>query len=411
MANLILYKRVKKHGLLGCIGSNMNFAENDEQQMIRELVRDFAETVLSPTAEHRDQNQTPPSEEWEAFLEYGLQGVTIPEEYGGSPVDDISESIIVEELSRVDPSFGVMFCVHVGLCSKTISIHGNEHQKQEYLTRLAAGEVGAYSLSEAGAGTDAAAMICKAKLSDDGKHYILNGEKMWVTNGAQAKIIVLFAKDVDHTDYAVKRHGGTTAFIVESDFEGFKVGKKEDKLGIRSSDTCTLILENCKVPVENVLKGVGKGFPIAMNALDNSRIGIAAQALGIAQGSYEAALKYSHEREAFGKPIAHHQMIMSYLSDMATRIDAARLLVYKASWAKQQHYEHDGPRHTKEASMAKLYAGDTAMWVSERAIQVLGGYGYTKEFPVERFFRDAKITQIYEGTQEVQRIVISRSLV
>ena len=389
----------------------MNFAENDEQQMIRELVRDFAETTLSPTAEHRDQNQIPPSEEWEAFIEYGLQGVTIPEEYGGSPVDDISESIIVEELSRVDPSFGVMFCVHVGLCAKTISIHGNEQQKQKYLTRLAAGEVGAYSLSEAGAGTDAAAMICKAKLSDDGKHFILNGEKMWVTNGAQAKILVLFAKDVDHPDYGVKRHGGTTAFIVESSFEGFKVGKKEDKLGIRSSDTCTLILENCKVPVENVLKGVGKGFPIAMNALDNSRIGIAAQALGIAQGSYEAALKYSHEREAFGKPIAYHQMIMSYLSDMATRIDAARLLVYKASWAKQQHYEHDGPRHTKEASMAKLYAGDTAMWVSERAIQVLGGYGYTKEFPVERFFRDAKITQIYEGTQEVQRIVIARSLV
>ena len=389
----------------------MNFAENDEQQMIRELVRDFAETTLSPTAEHRDQNQIPPSEEWEAFLEYGLQGVTIPEEYGGSPVDDISESIIVEELSRVDPSFGVMFCVHVGLCAKTISIHGNEQQKQKYLTRLAAGAVGAYSLSEAGAGTDAAAMICKAKLSDDGKHFILNGEKMWVTNGAQAKILVLFAKDVDHPDYGVKKHGGTTAFIVESSFDGFKVGKKEDKLGIRSSDTCTLILENCKVPVENVLKGVGKGFPIAMNALDNSRIGIAAQALGIAQGSYEAALKYSHEREAFGKPIAYHQMIMSYLSDMATRIDAARLLVYKASWAKQQHYEHDGPRHTKEASMAKLYAGDTAMWVSERAIQVLGGYGYTKEFPVERFFRDAKITQIYEGTQEVQRIVIARSLV
>jgi len=396
---------------LGSTGRDMNFAENDEQQMIREMVRDFAETVLAPTVEHRDKTQTPPSEEWESFIEYGLQGVTIPEEYGGSPVDDISESIIVEELSRVDPSFGVMFCVHVGLCSKTISLHGNEEQKQKYLPRLAAGEVGAYSLSEAGAGTDAAAMICKAKLSEDGKHYILNGEKMWVTNGAQAKIIVLFAKDVDHPDYGVKKHGGTTAFIVDSSFEGFKVGKKEDKLGIRSSDTCTLILENCKVPVENVLKGIGKGFPIAMNALDNSRIGIAAQALGIAQGAYESALKYSHEREAFGKPIAYHQMIMAYLSDMATKIDAARLLVYKASWAKQEHYEHGGPRHTKEASMAKLYAGDTAMWVSEKAIQVLGGYGYTKEFPVERFFRDAKITQIYEGTQEVQRIVISRSLV
>ncbi|DAC29558.1 MAG TPA: acyl-CoA dehydrogenase [Candidatus Poseidoniaceae archaeon] len=388
----------------------MNYAESDEQQMIRELVRDFAESVLAPTAEHRDANQIPPSDEWQQFLEFGLQGVTIPEKYGGSPVDDISESIIVEELSRVDPSFGVMFCVHVGLCAKTIALHGDEEQKQKYLSRLAAGEVGAYSLSESGAGTDAAAMICKAKLSDDGKHFILNGEKMWVTNGAQADIIVLFAKDVDHPDYGVKKHGGTTAFIVESSFDGFSVGKKEDKLGIRSSDTCTLVLKNCKVPVENVLKGVGNGFPIAMNALDNSRIGIAAQALGIAQGAYEAALNYSHEREAFGKPIAHHQMIMNYLADMATRIQAARDLVYRASWAKQEHYENDGPRHTQEASMAKLFAGDTAMWVTERAIQVLGGYGYTKEFPVERFFRDAKITQIYEGTQEVQRIVIARSL-
>ena len=300
----------------------MDFAETDEQQMIRELVRDFAETVLAPTIEHRDENQIAPSAEWLEFIEYGLQGVTVPEKYGGSPVDDLSESIIVEELARVDPSFAVMYCVHVGLCAKTIALHGNESQKEQYLTRLAAGDVGAYSLSEAGAGTDAAAMICKAKLSDDGKHYLLNGEKMWVTNGVQAKILVLFAKDVDHPDYGVKKHGGSTAFIVDSSFEGFSVGKKENKLGIRSSDTCTLILQDCKVPVENVLKGVGKGFPIAMNALDNSRIGIAAQALGIAQGAYEAALKYAHEREAFGKPIAHHQMIMAYLADMATRIDA-----------------------------------------------------------------------------------------
>ncbi len=388
----------------------MDYGETEEQQMIREMVRDFAESVLSLTVEHRDQQQIPPSEEWQQFIEYGLQGVTIPEAYGGSPVDDISESIIVEELARVDPSFAVMYCVHVGLCSKTIALHGNEEQKSEYLPRLAAGEVGAYSLSEAGAGTDAAAMTCKAKLSDDGQHYILNGEKMWVTNGAQAKILVLFAKDVDHPDYGVKKHGGSTAFIVDSTFEGFSVGKKEDKLGIRSSDTCTLILNDCKVPVGNVIKGVGNGFPIAMNALDNSRIGIAAQALGIAQGAFEAALKYAHEREAFGKPIAHHQMIMAYLADMATRIEASRLLIYQASWVKQQHYENGGPRHSKEASMAKLFAGDTAMWVSERAIQVLGGYGYTKEFPVERFFRDAKITQIYEGTQEVQRIVIARAL-
>ena len=388
----------------------MNFGETDEQEMIRELVRDFAETVLAPTAEHRDQNQIPPSEEWQTFLEYGLHGITIPEEYGGSPIDDVSEAIIIEELARVDPSFAVMYCVHVGLCSMTIALHGDEYQKKTFLPRLAAGEVGAYSLSEAGAGTDAAAMSCKAKLSEDGTHYILNGEKMWVTNGAQAQILVLFAKDVDHPDYGIKKHGGTTAFIVDADYEGYSVGKKEDKLGIRSSDTCTLVLNDCKVPVENVIKGVGNGFPIAMNALDNSRIGIAAQALGIAQGAYESALQYAHEREAFGKPIAYHQMIMAYLADMATQIEAARLLVYRAAWTKEQHYHADGPRHSKEASMAKLFAGDTAMWVSERAIQVLGGYGYTKEFPVERFFRDAKITQIYEGTQEVQRIVIARAL-
>ena len=383
---------------------------SEEERMLRDASKTFAQEKLQPRITKAFQNETVEPQLFREMGEMGLLGTTIPEEYGGTPVDDISESIIVEELARIDPSFAGMFCVHVGLCSKTIALHGNEQQKQKYLTRLAAGEVGAYSLSEAGAGTDAAAMTCKAKLSEDGSHWLLNGEKMWVTNGAQAQIYVLFAKDVDHPDYGVKRHGGSTAFIVEQSFEGFSVGKKEDKLGIRSSDTCTLVLDNCKVPVENVLKGSGKGFAIAMNALDNSRIGIAAQALGIAQGAYEAALKYAHEREAFGKPIAHHQMITTYLADMATRIDAARLLVYKASWAKEEHYENGGPRHTKEASMAKLYAGDTAMWVSERAVQVLGGYGYTKEFPVERFFRDAKITQIYEGTQEVQRIVIARAI-
>ncbi|RJU83891.1 MAG: acyl-CoA dehydrogenase [Candidatus Poseidoniales archaeon] len=388
----------------------MDFEETEEQSMIREMVRSFAEEVLAPTCLERDRTATPPLEEWKAFCESGLQGITIPEEFGGNPVDDISEAIIVEELARVDPSFSVMFCVHVGLCAKTISLHGNEYQKKEYLTRLSKGEIGAYSLSEAGAGTDAAAMGCRAKMSEDGSHYILNGEKMWVTNGKSADVYVLFAKDVDHPEYGVKKHGGTTAFIVDSDMEGFSVGKKEEKLGIRSSDTCVLLLENCKVPAKNILKGVGEGFPIAMNALDNSRIGIAAQALGIAQGAYESALGYAHERQAFGKPIAYHQSIGNYLADMATQIEAARMMVYKASWAKQRHYEEGTERHTKEASMAKLFAGDTAMWVSERAVQVLGGYGYTTDFPVERFFRDAKITQIYEGTQEVQRIVINRAI-
>tara|TARA_B100001245_G_scaffold125848_1_gene92886 strand:- start:317 stop:1492 length:1176 start_codon:yes stop_codon:yes gene_type:complete len=388
----------------------LEITETEEQSMIREMVRDFAEEVLAPTCLHRDKAQQAPLDEWKAFCELGLQGITIEEQYGGNPVDDVTEAIIVEELARVDPSFSVMFCVHVGLCSKTISLHGSEEQKKKYLSRLAGKEIGAYSLSEAGAGTDAASLSCRAQLSDDGSHYLLNGEKMWVTNGESADIYILFAKDVNHPEYGHKKHGGTTAFIVERSFEGFSVGKKEDKLGIRSSDTCSLLLENCKVPVANVLKEPGEGFPIAMNALDNSRIGIAAQALGIAQGAFESSLNYAHEREAFGKPIAHHQGIGNYLADMATRIEAARLMVYKAAWAKQQHYEHGAPRHTKEASMAKLFAGDTAMWVAERAVQVLGGYGYTTDFPVERFFRDAKITQIYEGTQEVQRIVISRSI-
>jgi len=389
--------------------NNMDFAETEDQKMIRDMVRDFAETVAGPTCNHRDKEQKPPIEEFKQFAELGVAGMTIPEEYGGQKLDDISEAIVVEELSRVDPSLGVMVAVHVGLCAMTLVLNGNEEQKKKYLPKLASGEyLGAYSLSEAGSGTDAAAMVARA--SDDGDFFTLNGEKMWVTNGTTADLFVLFAKVTDHPDYGKKNHGGVTCFIIEKGFEGFNIGKKEDKLGIRSSDTCTLILDNCKVPKENVLGEVGKGFAIAMNALDNSRIGIAAQGLGIAQGAYEAAVKYSKERETFGKPIAAHQTIGNYLADMALKIDAARLQVYKAAWAKQQHYEHGSDRHTLEASFAKLNAGDTAMWVSEKAVQVLGGYGYTTEFPVERFFRDAKITQIYEGTQEVQRLVIAREI-
>ena len=387
----------------------MDFSETDDQTMIRDMVRDFAETVAGPSCYKRDKEQIPPIDEFKQFAELGVAGMTIPEKYGGQKLDDISEAIVVEELSRVDPSLGVMVAVHVGLCSMTINLNANEKQKEKYLPKLASGEyLGAYSLSEAGSGTDAAAMVARATEEDD--CFVLNGEKMWVTNGTTADLFVLFAKVTNHPDYGVKKHGGVTCFIIEKNFEGFKIGKKEEKLGIRSSDTSTLILDNCKVPKENVLGEVGKGFAIAMNALDNSRIGIAAQGLGIAQGAYEAALKYSKERETFGKPIAAHQSISNYLADMALRIDAARLQVYKAAWAKQQHYENEAPRHTLEASFAKLNAGDTAMWVSEKAVQILGGYGYTTEFPVERFFRDAKITQIYEGTQEVQRLVIAREI-
>ena len=387
----------------------MDFSETEDQTMIRDMVRDFAETVAGPTCNQRDKEQKPPTEEFKQFAELGVAGMTIPENYGGQKLDDVSEAIVIEELSRVDPSLGVMVAVHVGLCSMTLVLNGNDEQKKRYLPKLASGEyLGAYSLSEAGSGTDAAAMVAKA--SDDGDYFTLNGEKMWVTNGTTAVLFVIFAKVTDHPDYGKKKHGGVTCFVVEKGFDGFKIGKKEDKLGIRSSDTCTLILDNCKVPKENVLGEVGNGFGIAMNALDNSRIGIAAQALGIAQGAYESALKYSKERETFGKPIAQHQSISNYLADMAMKIDAARLQVYKAAWAKERHYKHGGDRHTLEASFAKLNAGDTAMWVSEKAVQILGGYGYTTEFPVERFFRDAKITQIYEGTQEVQRLVIAREI-
>ena len=387
----------------------MDFAETDEQAMIRDMVRDFAETVAGPSCYQRDKEQRPPIDEFKEFAGLGFAGMTISEKYGGQKLDDISEAIVIEELSRVDPSLGVMVAVHVGLCSMTIALNGNEEQKKKYLPKLASGEhLGAYSLSGAGSGTDAAAMVAKA--TEDGSNFILNGEKMWVTNGTTADLFVVFAKVTDDPEYGKKKHGGVTGFIIEKDFEGFKIGKKEDKLGIRSSDTCTLILDNCKVPKENVLGEVGKGFAIAMNALDNSRIGIAAQALGIAQGAYEAALKYSKERETFGKPIAAHQSISNYLAEMAMRIDAVRLQVYKAAWSKMKHYEENGDRHTLEASFAKLNAGDTAMWVSEKAVQILGGYGYTTEFPVERFFRDAKITQIYEGTQEVQRLVIAREI-
>ena len=387
----------------------MDFSETDDQTMIRDMVRDFSETVAGPSCHQRDKEQKPPIDEFKEFAGLGFAGMTIPEKYGGQKLDDISEAIVVEELSRVDPSLGVMVAVHVGLCSMTIVLNGNEEQKKKYLPKLSSGEhLGAYSLSEAGSGTDAAAMVAKA--TEDGDNFILNGEKMWVTNGTTADLFVLFAKVTDDPEYGKKKHGGTTCFIIEKGFEGFKIGKKEDKLGIRSSDTCTLILDNCKVPKENVLGEVGKGFGVAMNALDNSRIGIAAQALGIAQGAYEAALKYSKERETFGNPIAAHQSIGNYLAEMAMRIDAARLKVYKAAWSKMKHYEDGGDRHTLEASFAKLNAGDTAMWVSEKAVQILGGYGYTTEFPVERFFRDAKITQIYEGSEEVQRLVIAREI-
>ena len=343
------------------------------------------------------------SSKWHKILhKKGWIGGKWPKEYGGTGWDDMQRYIFSTECAKAGaPSPTAMGLAMVG---PVLMKYGTQKQKDLYLPKILSGEdFWCQGYSEPGSGSDLASLQCKAVKNGD--HYIVNGTKIWTTHAQHANRIFCLVR----TDNSGKPQQGITFLLIDMDTPGIEIKPIITMAG--DHEVNQTFFDDVKVPVENVLKGVGKGFPIAMNALDNSRIGIAAQALGIAQGSYEAALKYSHEREAFGKPIAYHQMIMSYLSDMATRIDAARLLVYKASWAKQQHYEHDGPRHTKEASMAKLYAGDTAMWVSERAIQVLGGYGYTKEFPVERFFRDAKITQIYEGTQEVQRIVIARSLV
>jgi len=378
----------------------MQFDLTDEQKMVRETVRQFAEERLRPTAHARDKEQRPAIDEVKAFAQMGFLGMTIPEEYGGAPLDDISEAIVIEELSRCDASVGVLVAVHCGLCSKTITIWGSEEIKAKYLPRLATGEwIGAYSLSEPNSGSDAAALTCKAEKKGD--TYILNGRKNWVTNGSVADVYVLMAR----TDQNAPKSKGISAFVVEKGFPGFRVGKKEDKLGIRSSDTVEIELENCEVPAANLLSSEGNGMKVAFNALDISRIGIAAQAVGIAQGALDFALQYSKEREAFGQKIKELQTIGNYLADMHTRTDAARLLTYRAAFLKGK-----GVRHTAESSMAKLFAGDTAVWVADRAVQILGGYGYVTEFPVERAYRDAKITQIYEGTNEIQRLVIARHL-
>ncbi|HPW55867.1 MAG: acyl-CoA dehydrogenase family protein [Thermoanaerobaculaceae bacterium] len=379
----------------------MDFQLTDEQQMIRDTVREFAEQELAPGALERDIHKQFARPQWDKLAALGFMGMTIEEAFGGTPLDAISEAIVIEELSRCDAAFGVAMAVHSGLTGSTITAWGTDEQKALVAPKLASGEwIAAYSLSEAGAGSDATAITCKARL--DGDDWVLDGSKLWVTNGNVAGLYIIFARS--HPDAPKKAHQAS-AFIVLRDTPGLRVSKVEDKLGIRASDTAELVLENVRVPRSMVLGGEGNGFKVAFNALDISRIGIAAQALGIAQGAFDFALEYAKQRVTMGAPIIQHESIANYLADMATRIDAARLLVYRAAWMKQQ-----GLVHTKESSMAKLYAGDTAMFVADRAVQILGGYGYTRDFPVERYFRDAKITQIYEGTQEMQRLVIARAL-
>jgi len=377
----------------------MDFRLSEEHEMIRKMVRDFAEKEVAPSAAERDEEERFDRGIFEQMAELGLTGIPWPEEYGGIGSDFLAYVIAVEELSRVCASTGVTLSAHLSLASWPIYKFGTEEQKQKYLKPLAQGKkIGAYCLTESGSGSDAGAMKTTAK--KEGDHYVLNGSKIFITNGGVAEIYIVFAL----TD-PERKHKGVSAFIVEKDFPGFKVGKKESKLGIRSSPTTEIIFEDCIVPAENLLGEEGQGFKIAMMTLDGGRNGIAAQAVGIAQGALDAAVAYAKERHQFGKPIIANQGISFKLADMATAVEAARLLTYQAAWL-----ESNGLPYGKASAMAKLFAGDTAMKVTTEAVQIFGGYGYTKEYPVEKLMRDAKITQIYEGTQEIQRLVISRML-
>jgi butyryl-CoA dehydrogenase len=375
----------------------MFFKLSEEHEMIRKMVRDFAKNEVAPTAAQRDEEERFDRGIFTQMADLGLTGIPWPEQYGGIGSDYLAYCIAVEELSRVCASTGVTLSAHTSLAGWPIYTFGTEEQKQKYLKPMATGEkIGAYGLTEPSAGSDAGGMRTLAV--KDGEDYILNGSKIFITNGGEADIYVVFAR-IDPNE---KR---TSAFIIEKDMPGFSVGKKEKKLGIRSSPTTEIIFEDCRVPKENLLGNEGEGFKVAMMTLDGGRNGIAAQAVGIAQGALDAAVAYAKERQQFGKPIISQQGIAFKLADMATSIEAARLLIYQAAWLESQ-----GLPYGKESAMSKLYAGDTAMKVTTEAVQVFGGYGYTKDYPVERFMRDAKITQIYEGTQEIQRLVISRYL-
>ncbi len=377
----------------------MNFELTEEQEMTRRMVRDFAEKELKPGAEERDDNEEFSRELFDKMGELGLAGIPWPEKYGGGECDYISYVIAVEELSRVDASAGTTLSAHISLAGWPLYMYGSEEQKKKFLEPMALGEkLGAYGLTESTAGTDAAAMRTTAVL--DGDSYVLNGNKIFITNAGEAEIYIVFAV----TDRE-KKARGVSAFIIEKDTPGFSFGKKERKMGLRSSPTVELIFDNCRVPQENLLGREGEGFKIAMGTLDGGRNGIAAQAVGIAQGAMEEAAEYAKSREQFGRPIADFQAISFMLADMSTRIEASRLLTYQAAYL-----ENTGLPYGKASAMAKLYASETAMEVTTNAVQIFGGYGYTRDYPVERFMRDAKITQIYEGTSEVQRLVISRYL-
>jgi butyryl-CoA dehydrogenase len=377
----------------------MDLKFTEEQEMIRKMVRDFAQKEVAPIAAEIDDKGIAPMENIKKMGRLGLLGLTVPEKYDGGGADPVSYVIAIEELAKACASTAIVMAVQNSLVCAGIEKFGTEEQKSKFLPPLARGEkIGAFALTEPSAGCDAAAQLTTAVR--DGDFYVINGTKHFITNGSFADIVILFGM----TDKAQK-HRGISAFIVEKGTKGFTVGKEEHKMGIRGSNTCELVFEDVRVPVANRLGEEGQGFKIAMTVLDAGRIGVAAQAVGIAQAAYEAALKYSKERIQFGQPICQFQAIQWMLADMATRIEAARLLTYSAALKKQS-----GQPYSKEASMAKLYASETAVWVADRAVQIHGGYGYMKEYSVERNYRDAKITEIYEGTSEVQRMVIARAI-
>ena len=374
----------------------MDFVLSKEQEMARQLFRDFAEKEVKPLAQEVDEEERFPAETVAKMQKFGFMGIPFPKDMGGQGCDSLTYAICVEELSRVCATTGVIVSAHTSLGCDPIKKFGTPEQIKKYLVLMAQGKLlGAFGLTEPNAGTDASGQQTKAVL--EGDHYVLNGSKIFITNGGKADIYIIFAM----TDKS-KGVKGISAFIVEKDFPGFSIGKKELKMGIRGSSTCELIFENCIVPKENLLGQEGKGFTIAMTTLDGGRVGIAAQALGIAQGAFDETVKYVKERKQFGRPISAFQNTQFQLADLKTKIEAARLLVYSAAVAKDTK-----KRFSTDAAMAKLFAAEVAMEVTTKCVQLFGGYGYTRDYPVERMMRDAKITEIYEGTSEVQRMVIS----
>ncbi len=374
----------------------MNFHWNEEEQEILDMLHDFCLKEVAPIAAEVDENERFPEETWHKLADMGMMGVPFPEEYGGAGLSYLNYIGVCEELAKHCATTSVMVSAHTSLCCWPISQYGTEEQKQKYLSKLCSGEwLGAFGLTEPGAGTDAA--MQKTVAEDKGDHWVLNGSKIFITNAGFANVFVVFA--MTNKELGTK---GISAFIVERDFPGFKVGSHEKKMGIRGSSTCELVFEDCIVPKENLLGELNKGFKVAMTTLDGGRIGIAAQALGIAQASIDECVKYVKERVQFGRRISQFQNTQFQLADMQAKVDAARLLVYRAAQAKQDHEPH-----SHLAAMAKLVAAETASDVTRRTLQLTGGYGYTREYPFERMMRDAKITEIYEGTSEVQRMVIS----